>query len=243
MDGLSSGTIRKLISAGYDTIPKIIMMTEHQFMQVPGFKEKLSQKIKEGIEIRLLQASLPELMHASNIFGRGFGVKKLKNILDTYPDILLLTNANTKNANTNNAKIEKLSAIEGLAEKSDEKFIEKIKEFQSFMREINQEDKLNYNKQIKPHHDDVTNEINNNNNTNNELYGKKILMTGFRDKELSDRFEKLGIIQPSAISKQLFILLVKTKEETNTKINEAKKLGIPILTVQEFKEKYFNMLK
>ena len=63
-------------------------------------------------------------------------------------------------------------------------------------------------------------------------------MTGFRDKELSAQFEKLGIIQPSSISKQLFILLVKSKEESNTKINEAKNLGIPILTVNEFKEKY-----
>ena len=220
VDGLSSGTIRKLISAGYDTIPKIITMTEPQFMQVPGFKEKLSKKIKEGIETRLKEASLPELMHASNIFGRGFGVKKLKTILDAYPDIL-----DSKNA-TSTASI---ASIEGLAEKSAEKFIEKIKEFQSFMRDINQENKLN-----KLNKDVLKKTV----EPLNELYGKKILMTGFRDKELSQQFEKLGIIQPSSISKQLFILLVKSKEDSNTKINEAQKLGIPILTVEEFKEKY-----
>jgi NAD-dependent DNA ligase len=212
VDGLSSGTIRKLISAGYDTIPKIIRMTEQEFMQVPGFKDKLSKKIKDGIETRLKEASLPELMHASNIFGRGFGVKKLSSILDTYPDIL-----DPKNATST-------TSIEGLPEK----FIEKIKEFQSFMRDINQQYKLNKHKQPTKNPNEV----------NNELYGKKILMTGFRDKELSQQFEKLGIIQPSSISKQLFILLVKSKEESNIKINEAKKLGIPILTVEEFKQKY-----
>ena len=222
VDGLSSGTIRKLITAGYDTIPKIIMMTEHQFMQVPGFKEKLSQKIKEGIKTRLSQASLPELMHASNIFGRGFGVKKLSTILDAYPNILLLDDDDTK----------KITTIDGgMSKKTSENFLEKRNEFIKFIKEITQEHKL-----IKHISDNII--IQEHASINHELCGKKIIITGFRDKELNEKLTHWGAIQVTSVTKQVFLVIVKSMEETNNKTIEAVRLGIKIMNLNEFKQKY-----
>ena len=54
----------------------------------------MATKIYNSIHERLDNVSLPALMSASNIFGRGLGSTILKNILDEYPDIFKLKNSN-----------------------------------------------------------------------------------------------------------------------------------------------------
>ena len=46
------------------------------------------KKIYEGIQNKVKQASLVEIMAASNMLGRGIGLRKMKPIMETYPDIL-----------------------------------------------------------------------------------------------------------------------------------------------------------
>ena len=71
------------------------------------------------------------------------------------------------------------------------------------------------------------------------LYGKKIVLTGFRDvsfsKEMEERFD---ISFSSSVSKNTFCLIVKSKTDKSSKIEQAQKHQIPIVTVGEFKEKY-----
>ena len=69
------------MAAGFDTVAKIIEMTELDFLKVDGFKEKMATKIKHSITEKIKKVSLAELMHATNIFGRGFGTKKFQLIL------------------------------------------------------------------------------------------------------------------------------------------------------------------
>ena len=64
-------------------------MAQEDFLGVEGFKRKLATKIYNGIQEKVADASLPSLMHATNIFGRGFGTKRLKLILEAFPDILV----------------------------------------------------------------------------------------------------------------------------------------------------------
>jgi NAD-dependent DNA ligase len=70
------------------------------------------------------------------------------------------------------------------------------------------------------------------------LSGKKIIFTGFRDKSYMELLEKKGIMFASTISKNVVMVVVKDKTEKNAKIDAAKKLNIPIVSIQEFKEKY-----
>jgi NAD-dependent DNA ligase len=82
--------------------------------------------------------------------------------------------------------------------------------------------------------------INNENNLNQEhpLYGKTVVMSGFRDNELKNVLKEIGAKVGESVSKNTFVLLVKDKNESTTKINEAVRLGIPIMTPQEFKTSY-----
>ena len=73
--------LQKLMKAGYDTVPKILKMSEADFLALDGFKKTLANKIYTNIHKALDEASLPALMKASNIFGRGFGEKKVESCI------------------------------------------------------------------------------------------------------------------------------------------------------------------
>ena len=66
--------------------------------------------------------------------------------------------------------------------------------------------------------------------TGHELFGKKWVMTGFRDKELIEKLKKVGAEQQSAVSKKTFMVIVKDKDEDTGKAEEARRLGVPVLT-------------
>ena len=57
-------------------------------------------------------------------------------------------------------------------------------------------------------------------------------------KPKSKVLKEIGAKVGESVSKNTFVLLVKDKNESTTKINEAVRLGIPIMTPQEFKTTY-----
>ena len=219
VDGLAGGNIKRIMAAGYDTIPKIIAMSKAELLLVEGFQEKMAQKIHCGIYTKLQETSLPELMHATNIFGRGFGTKKLASILNDLPTILHLQNSTTD-------KVKMISNIQGLAKTTAVKFVDKIDEFIEFIKAAKLTDKLQ-----QPTVVSVT--------SSHTLYQKKYIMTGFRDKELIKKLEAVGADQGSSVSKNTFMVIVKTLDEITSKVDEAKKLNIPIMTPIMVMEKYF----
>jgi len=217
VDGLGEGNVKKIILAGFDSVEKILKMTEADFMKVIGFKERMSKKIKESIVDKIGKATLPEIMHASNLFGRGFGLKKLRLILDTYP--LILTSQHVPAE-----KICMLKDIVSMAEKTSLKFVENIDTFVDFIKKNHLDNKLNH---IQSNH--VITHI---------LSGKKYVMTGFRDKDTISNLENVGAIQSITITKSTFVLIVKDNENKNIKVKTAEELGVPIMTLATFKEKY-----
>ena len=130
VEGLGPGNVKRLIKGGFDTVPKIIEMSKDDFLTVDGFKEKSADKLNRGIKDKVEKASLPELMQASNIFGRGFGKRRFESILVEQPDILVSEKTDAEN-------LEALKAIEGMAKKSAEKFLSHIP---AFVEWLNQQD-------------------------------------------------------------------------------------------------------
>ena len=71
------------------------------------------------------------------------------------------------------------------------------------------------------------------------LYDKEIVMTGFRDKELAKRIVKFsGKPLRGAISKKTFVVLVQDMNEDTGKADDARRLGIQMLTPEQFIKKY-----
>jgi len=220
VEGLSSGNVKRIIDAGYDTVPKILTMTMEDFLKVEGFKEKTSKKLYDGIREKIEAAPIVTIMAASNIFGRGFSDKKLELILEAYPDVLL-------SKDPKDQKIIKVAAIKGMAQKTAEAFVERIPEFVQFIKEIHLEKKLSQAPLQKASVDQ-----------SHPLYNKSIVMTGFRDQDLQNNLKLIGAKLGSSVSKNTFVVLVKDLEEDTGKALDAKNLGIPLMTPEEFKKKY-----
>jgi len=219
VEGLSSGNIKRIMDAGYDTVPEILTMTIPNFLEVEGFKEKTATKLYDGIKEKVEAASLITIMAASNMFGRGFSEKKIELIMESYPNVLL-------SKETNSQKIQKISSIKGMATKTAEVFVEKIPEFITFIKEAGLVKKLEpvEKKTIDQGH---------------PLFGKSIVMTGFRDNELQDKLKEVGAKIGSSVSSKTFVVLVKDVLEDTGKAAEARKLGVPLMTPTEFLGKYF----
>ena len=220
VEGLSSGNIQRIINSGYDTVPKIISMSKPDLLTVDGFKEKMATKVETGIKEKMNEASLPKIISASNILGRGFGDRRLTLILDNIPDIITSNESITE-------KEKKIAALKGMATKTAELFVSKIAEIVKFMKNTGYEEKLKTHKKVKKTY-----------NENHPLYEKKIVMTGFRNEELITQIENHGAEMAPAVSSKIFVVLVKDVSETTSKVETAKKLNIPIMTPDDFTNKY-----
>ena len=218
-DGVGAGNVKKLMEAGFDSIPKILAMTEEDFLKLDGFKKKMANKLYMGIKESVAKSTLPELMAASNLFGRGLGRKRFEPILQAFPDILTADLSKTEMTSM-------VGKIRGMGASNVEGFVNNVDRFVDFMKESGLQDRLDY-KPKAPVGDE-----------SDPLYGKEVLMTGFRDKELTKAIEARGGKLGSSVKSDTLALLVKDLDEDTGKALQAKKKGVPIMTVETFKNKY-----
>ena len=225
VEGLGSGNVSRIIEAKYDTVPKIINMTVDDFLKVEGFKITMANKICNGIKEKLSTSSLITLMTASNLFGRTLGEKKIELIMNEYPDILISKESKQE-------KIQKIQQVKGIAEKSAASFVENIETFNNFIKECGLEHKLH-------NQSSLTSNKNVELKFGGPLYNKSIIMTGFRDKNLEDKIKSAGAKLGTSVSKNTYLVIVKHLEEDTGKASDAKKIGVPLITVEDFNNKYF----
>jgi DNA ligase (NAD+) len=228
VDGLSTGNVKRLIKAGHDTVPKIVRMQKADFEKVEGFKAKMVEKLYNGIKEKLASTSLVTIMAASNILGRGLGERKIKPIMDAVPDILTRTDPDDE-------KIKILRNVPGIGPENAKTFVSNISNFNRFMEEIGAQ------KEKEPNVESAAleNTFKETVDVTNPLYGKKIVMTKVRDKEIIEKLPKLGATLEDNIKKDTFVLIVKSKDDVSNKTKYATENNISIMTPEEFKDKYF----
>jgi len=124
--------------------------------------------------------------------------------------------------------VAKITEMKGMASKSAEAFVERIQDFINFIKEAGLVKKLGEGSIVEKKSVDQS----------HPLFGKSIVMTGFRDTVLQEALKNIGAKIGSSVSSKTFVVLVKDKEEDTGKANEARKLGVPLMTPQEFISKY-----
>jgi NAD-dependent DNA ligase/DNA polymerase/3'-5' exonuclease PolX len=226
VDGLSSGNVKRIMKAGFDTVPKILKMKKGDYAVIPGFKDKMIDKIADGIETKVKSATLLDIMVASNLLGRGLGERKIRPILEAQSQILLSTDSNEE-------KIKKLKAIPGIGPENANSFVANIPVFLGFLKECDLEYKLETPIQ-EPKQENTMTEV----DTSNPLYGKHIVMTKTRDAAVIEKIKKSGAVLDDNIGKNTNILIVKSKDDVSNKTKYATDNNIPIMTPEEFLEKY-----
>ena len=212
-DKIGPGIVKKLFDSGINTIDKFLGVSKEELLKVPSIKEKTADNILKSIKNSMENLDCITLMSASNKLGRGFASKKIKLIVNEYPDIV---NKNMK------PTVEDLIKIKGIEKKTAEKFVNNFDNYLEFIK-INKI-KCTY-KKVKQ-------------NSNEKIKFKKIVFTGFRSKELEEYIENNeGKLQDS-ISKNTDLLVIKDKDTSGSKVNKAKELNIKIITKKDFETEY-----
>jgi NAD-dependent DNA ligase len=224
VEGLSSGNIKRMMAAGFQTIHSILLANKEDFLKVEGFKQKMVDKVYDSIQEKVGKASLLDIVVASGKLGRGLAKKKVRPIFEKYPQILV-------SSESNEDKIAMLREVDGIGGESSREFVENIPGVLEFLKKSELEHKLLANTVIQKSQNKIE-------DTGHPFFGKKIVMTKTRDKDIiSFILEKGGILE-DGMKKDTFLLIVKTAGDTSSKTEYAKKNGIDILSVDEFKEKY-----
>ena len=216
--GLGESNLKKMVDAGHDTVAKILGLQLADLEKVFG-KGKTGPALYEGIRNRIADASLAELMTASNMFGRGIGRKSVDALLKDHPEFLTSTE--------NKAfKLEVLAKVG--VKKNGEQFYDAIVPFRRFLEECGLSNKLTTAAKLEEPVSD----------TQNPLYNKSVVMTKVRDAAIIDFLKRVGATLDDTMKTTTFVLIVKDKDDVSSKTKYAEARGIPIMTVEEFKGVY-----
>ena len=210
--GLGEKNVEKMFNAGLDSIEKILKATEEDLILVEGFKEKTAFNIVTAIKESLTDISLSKLMAASNKLGECMGDRRLKQVMDTFPNLLTDYKKWSKQE-----FIDKLKALDGWEDKTSSTLVNNFDEFIKFYNKIKSFVTLEKKKEIKE----------------GKLTGKTMVLSGFRDAPLQEKLEGMGVKISSSVSKNTDYLIVKDKEtiDDNTgKVAKAKEVGVKIIT-------------
>jgi NAD-dependent DNA ligase len=216
--GLGEKNIERFYNAGYNSILKILEMSKSDIMDIDGFKEKSAENIITNIRKATSNIPLATLMKASNKLGRGMGEERAKDVLQNIPDIMT-----SYKKMSEDEFINKLKSINGWEDKTSRMFATNFKHFIDFYNSIK---------------DYITIEMKSK-KTGNKFKDMKIVMSGFRDKDLQEIIESNGGLIQSSVSKNTTILIIKDESVRDTsKAIKAKDLGVNVLTKDEFMQNF-----
>ena len=229
-------TIEKFVSNGYDDLWKILQANKSQIENIEGLGKTLVSKLYSSIEIGLEERKLEEIMAASQIFGRGIGIKKLKLITTNYPNILEIY----KEKGSDHTK-ELINNIIGFDTKTTNKIVDSMGEFIQYLDKflklkpnLLKSKVIKSTKSNKSIKSDKSDETKSTGLKLDKFAGKKIVFTGFRDKEIEEELENIGAKISGSVSSNTDLVIASNLYDKSSKITKAKELEIELISKDEF---------
>lgn len=221
--GIDEKVLRKLVDNKVDSVVKILTKNKTKILEIDGIGEKLLDKIRTNTIQQLKSCKMEQLMAASQMFGRGMGSRKLKKILNKYPNIFTLRKYD------DDKLFDKIMKIDGFDKITTELFVDGLSNFIDYFEDLAQIVDL----------DILKNPIQNNINKNTKLKDQHIVFTGVRDKDVEKFIENNGgEIKTSVSSKTTMVIYSDKLDKLTAKLETAQNNGIQIIKLSEFKQKY-----
>ena len=226
VDGLGIGNIRKFNKEGYKSIPQILNMSFDDILKIEGFKEKSAKRIHDSLteytKENFRNVPLSKIMGLSGSFGRGLGERKNKEVLKMYPNLL-------KDELTEEELYEKILKVPGFSTKTAKQYSKNMKKFKEFAKESKIDIKRTNN-----------NTINTKIDKSNPLFEKKFVFTGGKVTDLEEYIIKNGGEISNSVTSKTFAVITKDIETESTKSKKAEALGIPVYSVDEFRNLFLS---
>lgn len=206
--GMGERIVRKLYENNINTIEKILKMKKEELLDIEGFKDKSADNLVKAIKKAVNNKSLAEIMNASNKLGAGMGIERMKIITSIYPSIL-------SNKWDKEQFVEKIKKIDGFDDITANIFVNNFKSFLDFYNNI---------KHLISIKEKVVKK-------NGKYKDMKVVVSGFRDKDIISYIENEGGILTNTVSKNTDLLVIKDASVMDTsKVVKAKEIGIKIIT-------------
>ncbi|HEY8424010.1 MAG TPA: NAD-dependent DNA ligase LigA [Clostridia bacterium] len=209
IDGLSEKTVEQLYEKLKVTSPiDLYRLTKEQLLTLEGFKDKKADNLINAIN-NSKGKDLASFIHALCI--PNVGKKTAKDLAQEFRSLEALMNAD----------FERLSAIDSIGEVIAGGIIEYFKKHKDYALELE--------KIIKPKYDTP-------NVSNSAIAGKKFVITGtlqnYKRSQAHKLIEERGGIVSENVTKDTDYLVVG--EDAGSKLQKAQKLGVKIISEQEF---------
>ena len=210
--GISKATIKKLVNNDINSVSQILHLQVTDYKQFFGPRQ--SQIFYDAVKGSVKNIDMAELIGATTFFGDGIGSKKVKLIIDEYPDFLNMRNNDLK---------KKISAISGWSEDSAVQFVDGLDDFRQFLKE--NRDVISFQ---------------NINKAGDKFAGQKVVFTGFRDADMEKLVVQQGGTVTGAVSKNTTLVVASDVKSGSSKVIKAKELGIKLISREDFKNLYMN---
>ena len=210
-------SIDTLFENGFDTLKKLFNMKPRNIKNLSRFGETLAEKMCKNLKDGITNVPLYKVMTASCIFGEGFAESRFKSILKEYPNINELASLKRKKI------VEKILSINGFGEITAKQFALNLPKFIDW---------------LNIHNEIIVKAGSSSKKT--KIPYKIILFSGFRDQFLKAQLEEMGIEIKNSISNKVELLIVKgVSDMNNQKAQIAILKGIEIITLEEFRARFF----
>jgi DNA ligase (NAD+) len=236
---LSEGLTAKFYDAGYQTIVSIVKCADDRDTdpyKIGGLGEKMVTKIYDQIDKAFTRVNLPEIMSGSLKFGAGLGVRKIKEIVKKYPNILEMKDDDPEDLK------DQIMDVDGFSNILATKFTENLVVFCEFLDELRENCSydLSFKPKIQLKVKGKTKGKNKDQEVDNgvDMSKEKVVMTGFRSDRITDFVENNGGKIANSVSKNTTMVIYVASDKGSSKIDKARELGITLITREEFEKKY-----
>lgn len=203
---LRDGNLRILFDNGFDTIEKVLKMSEKQMV---GFIGANGSKIYKGLRLKLSNIPMYVLMGSHYAFGRGVGVRKMKKLWEAF-----------KGDMTKCTSLKLVLTVESFKDKTADKIIDGYPVFEKFYNNI--KDLVT----ISPYEEKAS----------GSMTGQLVCFTGFRDKDLHAAVEAAGGTMQSGVSSKTTILVADDPTGDSGKLRKARENGTKVIGIDELKD-------
>ena len=213
INGMKEGVVKKLYVNGIDTIEKLFNLNLEMLLGIDGFSNTSACNLLKAIESKKNSITCIEMMIASNLFGRGFGESKLKQLINVIDP---LQQQDTPSNET------RLLRIHGISDKLAQAYIDGLSRFKQFVKDNNL----------------VLRHVKHDNTDNKHV----VVFTGFRDNVLEQYVKNHGGEMARTVNGRTTLLVYQDGVQNNTKLNRARDFQhIEIIPVSVFRNNGFPM--
>lgn len=200
----------KLFDKTYeDILIFIIEMLEAEWVKVIGSN---GSKIYKSLEKKLSNLPPEEFLGSLKYFGVGWGVRKSK---------MLLTQCENGLEGASKLSVDEIVNMAGFDYITANSFIAGIDLALRLLEKLSDYVKITEKKQVS-----------------SDLSKLNVVLTGFRDATLQEFIEMNGGKVGSGVSKKTTHLICASVDSGSSKYKKAQELGVQVITLDEFKEKY-----